>query len=193
MQRRYRFHCKTVLFALCWLLVWPAAQALAQAPLPGGVPIEDLEYTKAWQLAIDGEVSKSTRIYYSEYEVAWLLRTPSHGSLLVSPRGMSVQRVAEKAFAKKAGVGAGLEPLDGHEVVAKFTQSRGVISFELDGQAFALEPAPPILGRRSSSDLGERHAAFEHKAADYREKAKKRAPPVEKAAAVAAAVKLPRP
>ena len=168
-----------VAFVISWLIggfAWAT-------PLPGGVPIEDLEHTRAWQLSIDGEVSQSTLIYYSEYEVAWLLRTPSHGSLLVSPRGMSVQRVAEKAFAKKSGTGAGLEPLGGHEVVAEFTQSQGVISFELDGQAFALEPAPPILGRRSSSDLGERHVAFEHKAANYREKAHKSSAPLEKAAA----------
>lgn len=178
-------HSRAVLTVLVALLLGLALgeAVVASTPLPGGVPIEDLEHTKAWQLEIDGEVSELTEIYYSDYEVAWLLKTPKDGSLLVSPRGMSVQRVAEQAFARKAGTGATLEPLGGHDVVAEFTQSRQVISFELDGRAFALKPAPPILGRRSSLDLGERHPAFEHKAADYRPQAQKRAPPLEKAAA----------
>jgi hypothetical protein len=70
--------------------------------LPGSVPIEDLVLTRDYRVEVDGEKAGSAEVYYSDYEVAWPLKVPGHGSLLVSPRGKSVQRVAEKAFEKAA-------------------------------------------------------------------------------------------
>ena len=157
------------------------SQASGAAQLPGSLPIEDLVLTRDYLVEVDGEESPGAEVYYSDYEVAWLLKVPGHGSLLVSPRGKSVQRVAEKAFKKKAGAAAGLEPLTDGEAVTEFTQSRGVITFELDGHTFALRPAPPMLGRQSSEAVANRHPTFEGKAAQYRKRAAAKAAPALKA------------
>ena len=176
----------TFIKTLLTLLALLCAVSLHAAPkLPGQAPIQDLEQTKAWVVEVDGEISKGARVYYSDYEVAWLLKVPKHGWLLLSPRGdKSVQRVEEKAFAAKAvGVGATLEPLASSKVVAHYAQSRGVITFELGEHVFTMRPAEPVLGRRAATDLADRHPDFDFKAADYRAKAAKRAAPLEKSMA----------
>ena len=162
-----------------------ASPALAQPPLPGGVPIEDLERTRDWVVEVDGEEVK-VDVYYSEYEVAWLLRFEG-GDLLVSPRGMSVQGVDPDAFSATGELSALLAPINGPGAVATFTRSRQVMAFDLDGRAYALRPAPLVLGRQSSLALEERHPSFVQKSATFRQnhdqKSIEMSAPVEKAAA----------
>ncbi|MEM1178177.1 MAG: thioredoxin family protein [Acidobacteriota bacterium] len=171
-----------------WLGTWTvaglliAASALAER-LPGDAPIGDFERTKDWIVEVDGVDVPASEVFYSAYEVAWLLQVPEHGALLVSPRGDSVQRVEERAVSKSAGLDASMETVRSHDLVAELRSSRGVMSFDLEGQAFRIKPAPPVLGRRSSADLDDRHPAFEQKSMAYRSRASGRAAPVEKSAA----------
>jgi thiol-disulfide isomerase/thioredoxin len=152
-------------------------------PLPGKVAIEDLELTRDWVVAVDGEEVSGAEIYYSDYEVAWLVSTPQLGSLLISPRGKSVQRVAGKALREKGGAAAELDASPELELVAEFTTSQRVMSFELDGHAVELRPAPPMMGRQAAKSVEERHPTFAQKEAAYQEKVAIRAAPVQKAAA----------
>lgn len=153
------------------------------ASLPGEKPIADLERTRDWIVDLGGEELKGAEVFYSDYEVAWVLRLPGLRALMLSPRGdNSVQRIDEKVFAKTAGVGASLSAGGSQDVVAQYSRSGGEMSFELDGHTYSLRPAPPVLGHRSASDVGERHPAFVPAVAAYREKAGARMPPMSKAA-----------
>lgn len=167
----------------CVLGALLAAGPAAAERLPGDAPIEDFEQTKDWVIEVDGEEQAGAQVYYSDYEVAWLLEVPGHGSLLVSPRGNSVQRVGEKALTKGSGIDASMDTVRSHDLVAEFAQSRGVITFDLEGHAFVMKPAPPVLGRRSSEDLDARHPSFGEKSAAYRTKAARRAAPLQKSSA----------
>ena len=147
-------------------------------PLPGSVDIQDLVLTKDWVVSIDGEDVESAEIYYSDYEVAWLIATPKLGTLLLSPRGDSVQSVVGKAVHSKSQSTAMLKAGSTLEQVATFTTSHKVMSFELDGKKVDLKPAPPLLGRQNFGALEERHPQFEEKAAAYRGQAAAKAMPL---------------
>lgn len=140
--------------------------AIAQ-PLPGSVDIEDLERTKDWVLEVDGEEVPGAQIYYSDYEVAWLVTSPRLGSLMLSPRGNSVQRVDGKALRAKSKSSAGLDGGSTLEQVTTYSESQRIKTFELDGRVVTLKPAPPLLGYQSFAALEERHPDFEEKARSY--------------------------
>ncbi|MCG8461009.1 MAG: thioredoxin family protein, partial [Holophagales bacterium] len=99
----------------------------------------------------------------------------------------SVQRVDPDAFSATGELSARLAPIGGPGAVTTFTRSRQVMRFELDGRAYTLRPAPPVLGRQSSLAVGERHPSFSQKSAAFRQnhdqKSVAMSAPVEKAAA----------
>lgn len=161
----------SALVALFWMagMGGMAGEAVASTdPLPGAVEIADLARTKDWVLAVDGVELDTAAIYYSDYEVAWLVSEPDLGTLLISPRGNSVQAVSAKSFKS-----AGSEPvavLKAGSVlrhIGTFKTAQGVMAFELDGLKVELKPAPPLLGRRAFSALEARHPSFELKSAAY--------------------------
>lgn len=145
-------------------------------PIPGGVDIEDLSPTRDWQLVVDGQVVESASIYYSDYEVAWLVRAADYGVWLISPRGNSVQSVSAEGLVAKSDSTARLKAGSALRQVATFEVSLGVMSFEVDGVAYGLRPAPPLLGRQGFGELENRHPTFKAKALAYRQKAESERP-----------------
>ena len=153
--------------SLLSLCLASAGWAATSAPLPGSADIDDLKRTKDWILTVDDEEVSSAKIYYSVYEVAWLVQVPGLDSLLISPRGNSVQTVDAKSLGLKSANRANLKSGSTMEQVSTFEQSHGVMSFELGDRRLELRPAPPLLGRHSSGGLEQRHPEFEQKAALY--------------------------
>ena len=168
---RFLPKCLPAALAGFYLVLGGAVPAVAADALPGAVEISDLELTRDWVLAVDGVELETANVYYSEYEVAWLVTEPDLGTLLISPRGSSVQAVTTKSLSR---VGPGAEAvLKAGSVlrqVATFEMAQGVMSFELDGLKVQLKPAPPLLGRQSFSALEQRHPAFEEKSVAYGKK-----------------------
>lgn len=151
------------------LFPMPAAGATL---LPGDDAIEDLRLTREWQLRLDGEALPGLAVYHSKYHVAWLVETPEHGWLLLSPRGSSVQRLRDGALERTGDVSARLEAGavtgDPWHFETEYLDDRaGAMLFELDGQTACLEPAPPMLGRQALMSVAERHPGFAQKAGEY--------------------------
>lgn len=159
-----RFFSILILFSLA-----AAPGARARSPeLPGGKPIDDLELTRDWVLEVDGEDVDGAEIYYSRYEVAYLVLSPELPSaLLFSPRGRSVQSVDVEKLVKAAGLAAKLGPAAAVSYLGQYEESRGVITIELDERTVRLKPRPPLLGRQSYEVLEERHPRYGEKARAY--------------------------
>lgn len=165
-DRRFVSFWKTCLISLLGLL---AAAALTAAPLPGGEDIDDLERTKEWVLELDGEELTGAEIYYSRYEVAYLVNAPRLGSLLISPRGQSVQRLARGALRKSGETRGRLEAgsVGGSASRFEVRGEDGSMHFQLGRHAVVFRPAPPMLGAQVAESLAERHPGFSERKAAY--------------------------
>jgi len=95
-------------------------------------------------------------IYYSRYEVAYLVIAPElTGGLLISPRGYSVQRLRREKFAKRQGIHGDLAAGTELEYLGQYQRRWGEMSFTVDGKTARLKDRPPLIGRHSSADLRE--------------------------------------
>lgn len=141
--------------------------AIGATTLPGIDAIEDFVRTRERVLEIDGKATEDAEIYYSRYQVAWLVRAPVVGALLISPRGQSIQRVAESHLRRSDDATAVLEQGAIVESLTIYESDRDVIRFTLDDQRYALAPAPPMLGRQTLASVEDRHPGFGEKAARF--------------------------
>ncbi|MCP4658594.1 MAG: thioredoxin family protein [bacterium] len=131
--------------------------------LPGKSAVSDFELTSQYVFELDGRDLEGAEIYYSKYEVAYLviaseLATP----LLVSPRGHSVQRVQPQKLAKRKKIRADLGANAVLEFVGEYRRRRGAMIFTIDGKTAKLKPHPPVLGHQSSADVRDRLPKYAH-------------------------------
>jgi len=107
-------------------------------------------------------------IYYSRYEVAYLVIAPElTGGLLISPRGYSVQRLRREKFAKRQGIHGDLAAGTELEYLGQYQRRWGEMSFTVDGKTARLKDRPPLLGRHSSADLRELFPKYDYLAKVY--------------------------
>ncbi len=138
------------------------APAAAQgAELPGGRTIADLELTQDYVCELDGEALEQAELYFSKRQVAYLLIAPElESTLLISPRGESVQAVSLAKVAKSAGIEATLGGDAVTEYLGRYETSHGVMSFQLDGRTVRLVPREPMLGAHTFGAVEERHPRY---------------------------------
>ena len=161
------------------VLLTAVVSSATASPLPGRVDIEDLEQTRHWQIKIDGQIREDVDIFYSDYEVAWLVQSDELGPLLISPRGRSVQRIHRGAIQSKSSARSRVQGNPDRRAVATYEESRGTMSFELDGRRVVLEPAPPLIGRQDFESVEQRHPIFTERAVNYGQRAGLKSAPVQ--------------
>ncbi len=133
------------------------------AELPGKRAVSDFELSIEYVFELDGRDLKDAEIYYSRYEVAYLvIASELTGPLLISPRGRSVQRVRPQALTKRRQIRADLGADAVLEYLGEFRRRRGQLLFTVDGKPARLKPHPPVLGRQSSADVRDRLPKYAH-------------------------------
>ena len=178
MNRRHDRSRSSVGLALGLLLgLISGLSGAGAAPLPGKVEIGDLEQSRKWRLVVDGDDENGAKIFYSDYEVAWLVQSPKLGTLLISPRGRSVQRLEGRGMRALSAARAALDGGGDAETVATYAPSGQAMAFELDGRSVVLEPSPPLVGRQDRDALEQRHPIFAERGKRYGDRAGLKAPP----------------
>jgi len=131
--------------------------------LPGKRPVSDFELSIEYVFELDGRDPEDAEIYFSRYEVAYLvIASELEAPLLVSPRGRAVQRVRPGKLAKRQQIRADLGADAVLEYVGEFRRQRGEMIFTVDGKTAKLKPHPPVLGRQSAADLRDRLPKYAH-------------------------------
>lgn len=162
------------------LLGLAATVGAAPPPLPGQAAITDLQVDGDWTLWIDDEIDSTAEVYFSRYEVAWLVVSERITPLLISPRGFSVQEVDVSSLKESAATSWEVSAGSALGQVATATKSQGVYAFSLGEQQVELRPTPPLLGPHTFNAVEKRHPVAAERAAHFRARAAKS--PMRKAA-----------
>ena len=144
------------------------AQKVPDQVLPGRVQINDLELVSELVLEVDGAEVEGAKFFYSEYDVAHVIVGPGLPTVLISPRGDSVQKIEGKKLVRGNGLAASLDSDAVTEYLGEYEREFGDVKvFQVDGQTWKVYERDPQLGRQSAEGVSERHPRFAQKAEAY--------------------------
>ena len=152
--------------AACVALLLPAA---SNAQMMADEVLRDFKINGDFVLELDGNVLKSSEVFFSERAVAYLVMAPELASpVMISPRARSVQSVHLMKVIKKQGGGA-VDILADAELVplGSFTLQGTNVVFSIDGKGAKLMPKPWALGRHNAERLKKSNPEYAFQATQY--------------------------
>jgi hypothetical protein len=142
------------------------------AASPFSRSIEDYEASRDWILEVAGHPVAASRVYYSAYDVSWLVEAPALGMVLIRPRSGAVFRVTREGEARptlSATSAVRLEPEEVRSSLAVLHRDGEAYDFVVEELAVRLVPAPPLLGPQTRRKLEERHPSMVGQRSAYAE------------------------